>query len=262
MIKMINEEIRKEALAKYLGCEAEDLEENEYRDNCFSVNPRERKQGEPPSYYIEIVNQFKTLLTPEQIEQIKEYLGLNSYDQSIERDKLYYSIEKYLKQNKADNPTYSAIKAKALYVENVLYHILSDEDRDFVKSYKNAFLGLPVEDNREYMTVDDGEYLILTDEEADEEAEEYIKSSLWAFNASFIIEHSDLPWEAQEMILSYQEDRCEEANETIGALITDMEEFVEDAIGADGRAHFLNTYDDEENEITINGETLYIYRIN
>lgn len=106
------------------------------------------------------------------------------------------------------------------------------------------------------------EYMVLTDGEADNKASEYIKESLWAFNADFIIQNTDLPWEAKEMIESFQRDKCEGANETIAAMITDIDDFIEAAISADGRGHFLNTYDGEENEIFVNGETFYIYRIN
>ncbi len=38
----------------------------------------------------------------------------------------------------------------------------------------------------EYDDSYDADYLVLTDSEAEEKAEEYIKESLWAFNASFL----------------------------------------------------------------------------
>ncbi len=92
------------------------------------------------------------------------------------------------------------------------------------------------------------DYLVLTDEEADEKAAEYIKDSLWAFNASFIIEHSNLPSAAEEMIKSHQEAKCEGGNDTILAMINDIDEFIEAAIGADGRGHFISWYDGNEYE--------------
>lgn len=104
-------------------------------------------------------------------------------------------------------------------------------------------------------------YMVLTDDEANEKCAEYIKDSLWAFNADFIISHSKLPWEAKEMVESFQREKCEGANDTIEAMIEDIDEFIEDAISADGRGHFLNTYDGNENEETVNGETFYIYRM-
>ncbi len=45
-------------------------------------------------------------------------------------------------------------------------------------------------------------------------------------------------------------------------MIEDEDEFVSQAISADGRGHFLNTYDGNENEQTIEGTTFYIYRMN
>jgi len=106
----------------------------------------------------------------------------------------------------------------------------------------------------------DDNYNVYTDEEAGEAAKEYIKESVWAFNASFIINHSMLPYKAKEMIENFQTTKREDANETILALIEDFDEFVSDAISADGRGHFMNSYDGEENEETVNGETYYIYR--
>jgi hypothetical protein len=257
----MSHEIKIKALAKYLECDPEDLEESDYIDNAFQLNPRQEKQGDPPSYYIDVVSKFKTLLTPLKKKQIKEFIENEPFNTKHERDKLYYTITRYLKRYKQDKPTYKEIKRKSLYVENVLFHLLSNEDRDYVKSYKNAFLGLPVEDNREYRSVDSGEYLILTDEEADEKAEEYILNSLWAFNSEFIIRHTDLPWDAQEMIQAYQEDRCESANEPIKALINDLDEFIEDAILSDGRGHFINSYDGEETEIQFNDLFFFVYRM-
>lgn len=108
----------------------------------------------------------------------------------------------------------------------------------------------------------DDKYIVLTDEEADEKAAQYIRESLWAFNASFIIDHSKLPHEAEGMIKSWQAEKCEDANDTIEALIDDMDVFIEDAISADGRGHFITSYDGNENEETVNGERFYIYRMN
>jgi len=105
------------------------------------------------------------------------------------------------------------------------------------------------------------EYAVGTDEEADKAAKEYIEDSLWAFRTEFIIDHTALPYEAVEILKTFQEKKCEGANETIRALIKDIDKFVEDAIGADGRAHFLNTYDGDENEEVLDEETYYIYKM-
>jgi hypothetical protein len=106
------------------------------------------------------------------------------------------------------------------------------------------------------------EYVVYTDEEADEQTKLYILDSLWAFNSNFIIEHSKLPCEAEGMLKNFQTDLCEDANETIKALIVDLDEFVSDAIDADGRGHFLNSHDGEEIEIEVNNKTYFLYRMN
>ena len=99
-----------------------------------------------------------------------------------------------------------------------------------------------------------GEYLILTDEEADQSAEDYIKDSVWAFTPSFLSEHTGIDEEIFEML----QDKCESSNEVITNSIKDMEEFIADAIGADGRGHFISSYDGEEEELN----NFFIYRIN
>lgn len=110
------------------------------------------------------------------------------------------------------------------------------------------------------------EYLILTDEEADEKTAEEIKSSLWAFNSDFIIRHcknyDDMDnYEynaAVESLQEAQKNQCESLNGLVYALIDDIDEFIEDAIIADGRGHFISYYDGAENELN----DLYIYRLN
>lgn len=103
-----------------------------------------------------------------------------------------------------------------------------------------------------------GEYAIGTDEEADDAATDYIRDSVWAFNASFLASYTDLP---EEMFAGMQ-DKCEGANDAFLTCIERAEGglagFVEEAVSADGRGHFLSPYDGEENE---EGD-FFIYRIN
>lgn len=108
------------------------------------------------------------------------------------------------------------------------------------------------------------DYLVLTDEEADEKAAEYIKDSLWAFNASFLACETGFPIE----VFTALQDQCEGANDAIFNLVdgnksdTDIDSFIESAISADGRGHFMSSYDGNENEENVNGTTYYIYSIN
>jgi len=119
--------------------------------------------------------------------------------------------------------------------------------------------GLLVEEDYEYI---DDNYLVLTKEEADEAAKEYIEENVWAFNASFITDHSKLPCEAIEIVQAFQEKYEDAANETILALIGDFDKFVSDAISAYGRGHFMDSYDGREHGVNIDGTYYYVYRMN
>lgn len=111
-------------------------------------------------------------------------------------------------------------------------------------------------------TMEDGsEYLILTDEEADKQAETEIKDALWAFIPKFIIEHmANVKYSKslEDAISQMQANLCEGANDIVAAMVDDVEEFCDDAIVADGRGHFIAWYDGEE----IETENFFIYRIN
>jgi hypothetical protein len=99
------------------------------------------------------------------------------------------------------------------------------------------------------------EYLVVTNEEAYEIAEEYIKESVWAFRPSFLAEHSNV---SEDIFQALQEKCYEGANEMILNSIIDIDDLVDSAISCDGIAHFLNTYDGGEESLN----DLYIYRIN
>lgn len=112
------------------------------------------------------------------------------------------------------------------------------------------------------------EYKVLTDEEADEEAKTQILESLWAFNADFILRHTEFynnstSREDAEFIKALQDLQrrlCESANSIVKALIIDVDDFVSDAIDSDGRGHFISWYDGEEYETQYNN--IFVYRTN
>lgn len=127
-------------------------------------------------------------------------------------------------------------------------------------------LEIPEDTELPFVVLDTGaNYAVLTEEQADARAKEEILDSLWAFNADFIISHcknyNDMDqWEVNSAIesLEYaQKQCCESANGLVFALIDDIDEFVEDAINADGRGHFISRYDGAENE----QDGFYIYRV-
>ena len=146
-----------------------------------------------------------------------------------------------------------------------------NKDEDEVKNEKVKALQNHLEldkDEVNEITLEDGEcfhygdkeYLVLTDDEADEKAKDYIKDSAWAFNSSFLASHSK--GDVDEEVFKCLSEKCESSNDAILSLIKDVDHFVDDAISSDGRGHFMSTYDGCENEEEINKNTYYIYRTN
>lgn len=116
------------------------------------------------------------------------------------------------------------------------------------------FLQISIKEAREL--IESGSYEVLNDEEAEEKAAEYIKGSLWAFNADFILKHCKnadsmdcYEWDAaKESIEHAQAVQCESLNGLCFALIDNINEFIQDAIQEDGRGHFISFYDGKEHE--------------
>lgn len=120
-----------------------------------------------------------------------------------------------------------------------------------------------------FCTEDGKEYSVLTDDEATQEATREIIESLWAFRAGFILDCTEIADDQNrfaygdivESLQSMQEKCCESCNAFIYALIEGtcgIDEFVDEAIEADGRGHFISRYDGMEDE---QGD-YFIYRIN
>lgn len=120
------------------------------------------------------------------------------------------------------------------------------------------FLGESVKNLRDngdncYQVADGLEYLVLTDEEADEQARTDIEDSLWAFNSEFILDTCELDSDPNvtNSLRKMRENSCEGCNDFIRAIVDGtcgIYEFVAQAILADGRGQFLSTYDGEEGE--------------
>lgn len=166
---------------------------------------------------------------------------------------------------------YESEGKESLALEQRTLANLTVEDRSkALVSYLKSFLDTVDEDDFFYderngeFTAEGADYLVLTDEEADQAAKEDILSSVWAFNPSFLSDHiaGDDKRAIEQSIKAVQDKCSEDANDLLRAALTDEDDFAEEAISADGRGHFLSSYDGEENEVTYNGATLYIYRVN
>ena len=102
-----------------------------------------------------------------------------------------------------------------------------------------------------------GEYLVLDDDEADAACKEYIEQSLLAFCPSFLGSETGI----DQIVFEALNDKCAGANDAVRSIINGscgIDSFVESAISADGRGHFLSGYDSAENEVA----GYYIYRQN
>lgn len=178
--------------------------------------------------------------------EIGEYVGkLSDFDiQRIKSQRWDESLMKNINQN---NNKESEIKES-----------MAEKSK---KEYLEEYLGVDVTesgyDDNVFETDDGEEYLVVDEEEADEFVKEEIGNSLWAFNADFILRHmkgyDDITTEDEEAVVKaielVQEKLSESANPLIAAIIEDFDEFVSDAVDADGRGHFLAFYDGEEIEL-------------
>ena len=325
-------DLKKMALAQYAGCDIEEIEEGSYDDCMFSINPRTKKSGQPPSHWIKRAHGLRSLLA-ELDPEIKTWQEWATIDDEEYMDQMLWQLQQHPEYNtgkygggmdpgdvftvlgqgnsqaaetligkrversnqiildgiKKMSPRYMVVyhrlkgKIKAndlhfedFYVEeNDLWHLIADhgyqEDPWHVYAIRAAFNGEEVEDRRNDMHVDDGEYLVLTEDEAEDRAYDYIEQSLWAFNADFLSTMTKMPYEAFEKL----QELCEDANDAFRAMVDTtcgMRDFVDAAIDADGRGHFISHYDGKEREEHLNiededeeivyDEWYYIYRVN
>jgi hypothetical protein len=107
------------------------------------------------------------------------------------------------------------------------------------------------------------DYLVLTDEEADERTLESLRETVWAFRADFLGRYvpalrNSRAAKAWEKVVG---DLCEDANDLVLALLGDRaDEALGDAMSEDGRGHTLASYDGQQEEQDVGGVTFYVYR--
>lgn len=209
----------------------------------------------------------KNLMEDHDISELKEILeNLEKYwdDEDDARSDFFNEFEYYM--NLTDEELADAIKeAITKKIVNIDPRARAaaeylDCEPDEVEMESYDYYGLEIYSDGGW------EVAVGDDDEADEAAADYIKDTLWAFNVGFIVSHmrgsyplSDRSEKALERMLC---ELAEDANDIVEALIEDLDDFINDAIAADTRGHFLSSYDGEENEIEIDGNTYYVYRIN
>jgi len=239
------------ALAKFLEIKPA-LIENNYSE-YFTINERIVKRGKSPKQFIKLANDFRSILdtgmqglitatvisnrTKEEIdevyEEVKESLEALAVSSKIRALKLNSIIYKPIKETVED--IYLRLKQENNYVENIVHHLiaLSPNNPEYSDSLRRAWLGMPVSDTRKDETTNDGEYLVLTDSEADDWEEEGLRSLF-----------QDMTGDVEGFLSQY-------LNE---------DKFVEDSSG--NRGENINGYDGGEEEVEFEGTTYYIYRNN
>jgi|GEM_PF-5095659 len=229
------------ALINHLELDGETDTIVEGRNDEYSINQRKVKRGDSPKQYFDAITNFKLLLTSKQRDKINSYLKLLGEIEAGDckvRDKLYKQISKAVELKK-DTEEYKVCKKHGLYVVNILYHLLWLPDRsdketpDYVTAYREAWFGRMPKDFREFSDEDDGEYRVLTDDEADSAAESYFDSE------------GEYMW--REAV------RAENT-------MSGYDDWVKEVISNDGRGSLISSYDGCENEEKVDDEWYYIYR--
>ena len=107
------------------------------------------------------------------------------------------------------------------------------------------------------------EFLVCSDRAADQKARTRVRVSLWAFRPEFIGRHTKgrpLDKRATDALGEPQEKLCEDSNELIFSMLSSFKSFWREAVAADGRGHFLSSWDGNEHEVRVNGVSYFIYR--
>lgn len=241
------------------------------------MTEKKAKQYKKPSWK-EIKKRKKSYKKPKKVSKPKKAFDDNLFKKGVKNAKKFFSkfISRFTFSESFDTDKVKALKQHLVDEEGVGIYELGDIDNSYGNEYETEY----------------GDYLVLTDDEADQALKEYIEQSVWAFNTSFlsyfidaesIIDYLGLEREyydedEDEYIemgdddevlymqtggdvddwIKSQQERCEDGNDDLMAVIDDFDSFVRDAEMTDGRGHFLNNYDSTEYE----AGDYYIYRTN
>lgn len=127
-------------------------------------------------------------------------------------------------------------------IEKHFYEVTAEDIKNALATDKKreTYMSLPT------IFINGNEYAVaVNEEEANAAAGQYIKDSICYFNPSFLAGHSDVP----EEVFEFLADKGFFNNEAYKSMIYDVDDFVDDAIDADGRGHFLNSYNGKEYKI-------------
>lgn len=236
------------ALAKHLDVNPALISESY---NYYSVNERVVKRGKSPEQIKETAEDFRTILDTGMQGLISATIQSDRTKEQV--DEVYAEVKKSLEPladkaakakkkaetiGRTDVPPqspegiYLRLQQDNMYVENVLYHLLKS-DSDYATQLQKAWIGAPVDDIREDTTISDGEYLVMTDSEADQWEQDWLERT-------FEEQTYDVPDDLKRFM--------------------DVDKFVREYSG--NRGENISGYDGQEYEQEFEGETYYIYRTN
>ena len=236
------------ALAKHLDVNPALISESY---NYYSVNERVVKRGKSPEQIKETAEDFRTILDTGMQGLISATIQSDRTKEQV--DEVYAEVKKSLEPladkaakakkkaetiGRTDVPPqspegiYLRLQQDNMYVENVLYHLLKS-DSDYATQLQKAWIGAPVDDIREDTTISDGEYLVMTDSEADQWEQDWLENL-------FEEQTYDVPDDLKRFM--------------------DVDKFVREYSG--NRGENISGYDGQEYEQEFEGETYYIYRTN
>jgi len=202
----------------------------------FIINPKMVLNGTEPKQYKTEIKYFKSLCTPSMIKKMSEKINNKKEDKN---SKFYHSfckkIEKRLtlEKNKEAKDYFSQDYNKVVAgVDNCVYHLLNKENK--LNEFVLAWFDKPIPNTQEWREENEGEYIVLTDIEADQRADDYLSDD-------------DYLWKRA----------VDSGNTTLG-----FNDWVEMVINTYGRGNILNGYDGCEECEKINETDYYIYRTN
>lgn len=276
-IDLSNVTIEQLALGYYLDLGLDDLENIEplpYDSQILEVSPRKTRLGKPFSHYQKLAAQIHermkrvglghlktrdqllaTIGKTERIDYVLSILkdrGTMKYDHAAQREHALRLLDQYPAESVAYHVFNKALFDGSVDISNALWHLLADQETGswHVRAIRAAFDGKVIDDDRDFMLTSDGEYMVVDDDAANSRTAEYIKESLCYFNAWFLAAAAELPSVIFEALVG-----AEDNNRAILTLIErspgGFEAVVEEAISADGRGHFLSTYDGSEEEVAM-----------
>lgn len=248
-----NEPEKAEALIRSLNLKGSDKirEDDEER---FTINPKMILKGDKPEKYKREIEECKKILTESEKKSIGLYYRRKKEYSKI-KDKIYYGITKRVEklykwddENKKHIPKKNSERNKEIcksldwlhdnnYMSgfsNLIYHLLDKKESDWVLSYKCAWFNKPVPNTQEWEEENDGEYLVLTETDADYKAKEYLEDDNYLWKQA-----------------------VESGNTT-----DSLEDWAKYVLDMDGRGSVLNGYNGNEETEEISGVTYCIYRTN